>query len=105
MRASIVLVTLGAVVAASGCARKHLTPQFGTANREAFLAQRVRAPDQAAPRPNMALDSQETGVVVESYLHSLSGKAASGEPEPVLYVAPQQPGAPAQRLAPSVPRE
>jgi hypothetical protein len=105
MRTSIVLVTVGVVVTASGCARKHLTPQFGTANREAFLAQRARAPDQPAPRPNMALDPQETSVISESYLRGLSGKAARGEPEPMLYVAPQPSGGSAQRLAPSVPRE
>ncbi len=105
MRTSISIVMLAAVVAASGCARRHLTPEFGTANREAFQAQRVRAPDAPAPKPNMALDSQETSVISESYLRGLAGKTSKGEPEPVLYVAPQQPGAAAQRLAPSVPHD
>ena len=105
MRTSISVVILVAGVAASGCARRHLTPEFGTANREAFLAQRVRAPDEPAPKPNMSLDSQETSVLSESYLRGLAGKTSRAEPEPMLYVAPQQPGAAAQRLAPSVPHD
>jgi hypothetical protein len=105
MRASIGMA-VAVIAAASGCARTHLTPAFGTANREAFEAQRVRAADEPVPKPNMALDSQETSVVSESYLKSLAGgKTARTEPEPMLYVAPSQQGAPPQRLAPSVPRE
>jgi hypothetical protein len=105
MSTSIHVAAVVALVAATGCARTHLTTAFGTANREAFLAQRVRPPDAPPPKPNMALDSQETSVISESYVRGLAGKTAKGEPEPVLYVAPQQAGAPAQRLAPSVPRE
>ena len=93
------------IAAASGCARTHMTPKFGVANREAFLAQRARAPDAPAPRPNMALDPQETSVVSEGYLRGLAGKTSKGEPEPMLYVAPQQAGGAPQRLAPSVPRD
>jgi hypothetical protein len=105
MRASIRIAAVAMIAAAGGCARTHITPAFGTANREAFLAQRVRPPDAPAPRPNMALDPQETNVLSESYLRGLAGKTSKGEPEPMLYVAPQQNGAAPQRLAPSVPRE
>ena len=106
MRVTVIraAAALAVLVAASACARKHITPAFGTANREAFQAQRVRSPEQPAPRANMALDTQETGVISESYLRGLAGKSGKAEPEPVLYVAPQPAGAP-QRLAPSVPRE
>jgi hypothetical protein len=107
MRTTIRLaVTLAVLLAGSACARKHITPAFGTANREAFLAQRVRPPDEPAPKPNMALDTQETGVISEGYLRSLAGKSGKAEqPESVLYVAPQQGSAAPQRLAPSVPKE
>jgi hypothetical protein len=105
MRTSIRMAAVAVLLGAAGCARTHMTSAFGTANHEAFLAQRVRPPDAPAPQPNMALDTQESGVISESYLRSLSGKNERTEREPVLYVAPQQPGAPAQRLAPSVPHE
>lgn len=101
MRSPIVVV---AILATSACARAHLSPTFGVANREAFEAQRVRGPDQPAPRPNMALDAQETSVISESYVESLAGKSGKAQPEPVLYVTKPQGGAP-QRLPPSVPRE
>lgn len=100
-----VLVTIvAAVLALSACGRAHLNQGFGTANREAFEAQRVRAPDQAAPAPNMALDAQETSVISGTYVQGLAGKTGKAEAQPVLYVNPSQGGAP-QRLAPSVPRE
>jgi hypothetical protein len=105
MRTTIRIVAVVTLVAATACARKHITPEFGIANREAFQAQRVRPPDERAPRPNMALDSQETSVISESYVRSLASKTVKAEPEPVLYVAPSQPGAAPQRLAPSVPHD
>jgi hypothetical protein len=105
MRTSIRIAAVALLASAAGCARTHLTPAFGTANREAFQAQRVRPPDAPAPKPNMALDPQETGVISESYVRGLAGKTSRSEPEPMLYVAPQQNGAGAQRLAPSVPHE
>jgi hypothetical protein len=99
------LVVVATALVASACARAHLTPTFGTANHEAFAAQRVRAPDDPAPKPNMSLDAQETGVISESYLRGLAGKSGRGDAQPVLYVNPQQTVAAPQRLAPSVPRE
>ncbi len=99
-----VLMVVVAVLAVTACGRAHLNQGFGNSNREAFEAQRVRAPGAPAPKPNMALDAQETSVVSESYVRSLSGKGAKGEAQPVLYVNPNQGGQP-QRLAPSVPRE
>jgi hypothetical protein len=102
MRVAIVVV---AALAAGACGRAHLTPSFGTANREAFQAQRVRAPDEPAPQPNMALDAQETSVISGSYVRSLAGKSGNAEPQPVLYVTQPPQGNGAQRLAPSVPRE
>jgi hypothetical protein len=103
-RTSVGLVA-AAALAASACGQAHLTPSFGVANRAAFEAQRVRAADEPAPKPNMALDAQETSVIAEGYVHSLAPKAGQAEPHPMLYVAPQQNGAPPQPIAPSVPRE
>ena len=104
MRTSIGLAVVAAL-AATACGRAHLTPGFGTANHAAFEAQRVRAPDAPRPKPNMALDAQETSVISKGYVRSLGGKSGSAEAPPVLYVAPQQPGGAPQRLAPSVPKE
>lgn len=105
MRTSIGLVA-AAALAATACGRAHLTPGFGTANRTAFEAQRVRGPEETAAKPNMALDAQETSVVSQSYVRSLAGKSGKAEAQPVLYVAPQQSGGgSAQRLAPSVPQD
>lgn len=103
MRTAIAVVVLA--LAASACGRAHLTPAFGTANRAAFEAQRVRAPDEPAPKANMALDAQETSVISRGYVRGLAGKSGQADAQPVLYVAPQQGGAAPQRLAPSVPRE
>jgi hypothetical protein len=100
----IPIVVVAAALAASACGRAHLTPSFGTANHEAFQAQRVRAPDEPAPKPNMALDAQETSVISGSYVRGLAGKSGNAEPQPVLYVTQPQ-GNGGQRLAPSVPRE
>lgn len=103
MRFPVFAVALVAL-AASACARAHLDPSFGVASRDAFLAQRARAPDEPAPRPKMALDAQETSVIAGSYVQSLAGKSGKAEPEPVLFVTKPQGGAP-QQLPPSVPRE
>jgi hypothetical protein len=99
------VLIIAAVLVASACGRAHVNQGFGNANHEAFQAQRVRAPDEPAPKPNMALDAQETSVISGSYVRGLAGKTGRSEPQPVLYVNPTQNGGTPQRLAPSVPRE
>lgn len=106
MRTSIIRTTaLASLLLASACGREHLSPAFGRAEQEAFRAQHVRPPDRPAPPPNMALDTQESGAIAHGYVRSLAGKTGKGDPEPVLYIAPQQGGAAPQRLAPSVPKD
>jgi hypothetical protein len=101
MRPSIRFAVIAAALLGAGCAREHLSPAFGRANREAFAAQPVN-PAKAAKAPSQALDTQEAEVIARSYVRGLSGKTKA-EPEPVLYVSPQKPGAQAA-LPPSVPK-
>jgi hypothetical protein len=87
----------------AGCSRAHLAGAHGEASRKAFAMQQLRP--ARPPPPSMSLDTQEADVIARSYVRGLSGKTATAEPEPVLYVAPPlRQGAPA-RLAPSVPKE
>ncbi len=102
MRASIRFAAIAAVLLGVGCGREHLSPAFGRANREAFAAQPVNKKKAAAP-PSLALDTQEAEVIAQSYVRGLSGKTKA-EPEPVLYVSQQKPGAAPAALPPSVPK-
>jgi hypothetical protein len=99
------VIALVSPLLAGACGREHLSAAFGRANREAFGAQVVRPRELPTPPPSMGLDTQEAGVIGSSYVQSLAGKSAKAEPQPVLYVAPEQPGAGSQRLAPSVPKQ
>ena len=94
---------VGVGLLAAGCSRAHISRAFGRANQEAFAMQE---PPLAKPPPatNMKLDTQEADVIASSYLRSLAGKTKTGEPEPVLYVAPAQQRQAAPPLAPSVPQ-
>jgi hypothetical protein len=87
-----------------GCGQAHLSDGFGKANQQALAMQ--KAPLATRPVPtNMSLDTQEAGVITDVYLRSLAGKTrVSGEPDPVLYVAPPPRQGAQQPLAPSVPR-
>jgi hypothetical protein len=89
-------------LASGGCSREHISPAFGRANREALAMQAV-APAKPPPPPSMKLDTQEAAVIAGAYVHSLSGKTTQREPEPLLFVSPQQQGM-GQPLAPSVPK-
>jgi hypothetical protein len=89
-------------LAAGGCSREYLSPAFGRANRDALAMQAV-APAKPPPPPSMKLDTQEAAVISGAYVHSLSGKTSQREPEPLLFVSPQQQGSSPQ-LAPSVPK-
>jgi hypothetical protein len=97
-------IALALLFALAACAREHITPAFGRANREVLEAQAARPERKWTPPPNMALDAQEAQVIGGSYLHSLAGKQARAEAPPMLIVDPQ-PQNGSQRLAPSVPKE
>jgi hypothetical protein len=101
MRAATFLLASSLLLLAA-CARVHLTPEFGRANRKAFALQQA-APAKPPPPPSMALDTQEADVIARSYVHGLSGKKDTAEPEPVVYMSTAR-QAPV-RLAPSVPKE
>jgi hypothetical protein len=102
---TVLRLVAGLALLSVGCAREHLSPAFGRANREAYAMQQVSAAE-ARPPPSMTLDTQEASVISESYVRSLSGKGSTSEPGPVLFVAPQRPGqGQPQQLAPSVPKQ
>ncbi len=105
MRTVIRLAAFTSLFLASACGQKHLSSGFGIANREAFSVQVARPEGSPAPPPKMALDTQEAGVIAAAHVRSLAGKTAKAEPQPVLYVAPQQGGGMPHGLAPSVPKE
>jgi hypothetical protein len=101
---TLVAAILGVGLVAAGCSRAHISPGFGRANQEAFAMQE---PPLAKPPPttNMTLDTQEAEVISQGYFKSLAGKTkSSGEPDPVLYVAPGQQRQTGMPLAPSVPQ-
>jgi hypothetical protein len=100
MRNLALAALAAATLVAAGCAQTHIAPGFGRANAAAIAAQRP-SPAKPPPPPTMRLDTQEAEVIAQGYVKSLSGKSRT-EPDPVLFVAPQQQGA--ARLAPSVPR-
>jgi hypothetical protein len=104
MRKAISALVLASPLLLAGCGRDHLSAAYGRAHREAFSSQPVHPAGQPA-QASMSLDAQESSVIASSYIRSLAGKAQAAAPEPVLFVAPQQPGATMERLAPSVPKE
>ncbi len=102
-RTAIALVAL-ATLQLAGCARQHMTSTYGRSTGAAFRTQAVEP--QRAKRPDalLGLDSQEAGIIANSYRLSLGPRGAqqSQQREQVLILTP--PGNEARApLAPSVP--
>lgn len=93
------VVIAGALLAAAGCDRTHMSAHFGEANRDAFRAQVVHpgAGDDARPEP--PLDPEEAAVIARAHIRALSSPSASpaNYPSPFLVV----PSGPASSAAPA----
>jgi hypothetical protein len=88
-----------ASVLAACAARPTMTQTQGRSYRAAF--ERQVASPQSHAQPPSGLDSQEAGIVAESYRKSLAPEGKETKEEPVLVITPQpKAGGP---LAPSVP--
>jgi hypothetical protein len=92
-------------IAVTGCGVEHRSAAYGRAYKES-MAMQVKPPAKPPAPTNMALDTQESGVIAGSYVRSLAAKGAQpSDTEPVLYVAPAGRQQGNQSLTPSVPKD
>lgn len=100
----IVCWTLIAAGAGLGCGRAHLTGAHGRSTRAVFALQDANAGQTRRAEIPPGLDSQEAGIIAESYRKSLAPKGTAVDEQPAVMIVQEPSGSKAAPLAPSVPR-
>lgn len=105
MRPSLVVVVMVAALAAACSGPRHMSRAHGVAYRAHF--ERQAANPAAQERAEKGLDSEEAGIVANSYRRSLAPKGTreTAQPEVLLVAPPPSGGARPTPLAPSVPKD
>ena len=87
-----------------GCGRAHLEPAYGRSYHAQFALQQEHSAGAKRVRATTGLDAQEASIIASTYRHGLAPKEAQGMKEqPILVVAPAQPGTGRTTVMPSVP--
>jgi hypothetical protein len=95
-------IALVLVVAALGCGRAHLESGFGRSYHAQFDLQREHPNGTKRVRPITGLDAQEASIMATTYRRGIAPKEAQETKEqPILVVAPTQPGVGRAALMPS----
>lgn len=103
-RAILGATALWALVA--GCPQAHLSPGYGESYRAAFEQQVMYPTAGAGERAPLGWDSQESAIIADQYLRSLStGKGGLPEEEQIMLMEPGAQGIKAILPAPSVPKD
>jgi len=91
-------------LAALGCGRAHLEPQYGRSYYAQFALQQEHPAGAKRVRATTGLDAQEASIIASTYRHGLAPKEGQeAKEQPILVVAPTQPGTGRTTLMPSVP--
>jgi type IV pilus biogenesis protein CpaD/CtpE len=69
-----------AALAATGCDRTHLNPNFGLATRDAFRAQVIHPKAGEVVRPEQPLDPEEASIIARTYKRSLAPAGQQQDP-------------------------
>lgn len=100
----IVCWTLLVAGAGPGCGRAHLTETHGRSSRAVFAVQDASAGQARRAEIPPGLDSQEAGIIAESYRKSLAPKGTAVDEQPAVMILQEPSGPKPAPLAPSVPR-
>src|SRR5436309_1395807 len=87
----LILAAAFGALSIGACARTHLTPTHGRANREIFAAQIANPDRKPGSKSVNGLDSQEAAIIAGNYRKALSPKPEGGGSNQMLMVAPQRP--------------
>ncbi len=107
MKVALALALGLAAASSAGCGRAHLEAGYGRSYRAQFAAQRDRPTGASPAAKNLTgLDAQEASIIAQTYRRSLAPKEVEEKAQPILVVAPNQPGSAQPALPPpSVPKE